>query len=105
MQSPVRAEDADNRDAPLVLPKFRSRSVPVRGPLKRTEPVKGRLRLSRRREPQVLRGNLFPLVVETPEQWEEVEDLRRSIAEGAPDEGSLELDMRHKEVAVAAGNR
>ena len=43
--------------------------------------------------------------METPEQWEEVEDLRRSNAEGAPDEGSLELDLRHKEFAVAAGNR
>ena len=98
-------EAAENRDAPLVLPKFRSRSEPVRGPRRRTEPVKGRRRLSRRKESQVLRGNLFPVVVETPELWEEVEDLRRVNAEEAPDEGSLELDMRHKEVAVVAGNR
>ena len=99
-------EAAENRDAPLVRPKFRSRSEPVRGPRRRTEPVKGRRRLSRRKESQVLRGNLFPVVVETPELWEEVEDLRRERqTEEAPDEGSLELDMRHKEVAVVAGNR
>ena len=101
----MRAENAGDREAPEVLPKFRSRSEPVSGPRRRTEPVQGRRRLSRRRDPQVLRGNLFPVVVATPEQWEEVEDLRRSNAEEAPDEGSLELAMRHKEVAVAAGNR
>ena len=101
----MRAENADDRDAPAVLPKFRSRSVPVRGPIKRTEPMVRRSRLSRKREPQVLMGELFPVLVETPEQWEVVEDLRRSIVEENPDEGSPELDLRHKEVAVAAGNR
>ena len=101
----MRAGNAGDREAPEVLPKFRSRSVPVRGPIKRTEPRACRSRLSRKREPQVPMGELFPVLVETPEQWEVVKDLRRSIVKENPDEGSPELDLRHKEVAVAAGNR
>ena len=88
-----------------MLPKFRSRSVPVKGPIKRTEPRAGRSRLSRKREPRVPMGELFPVLVETPELWDVVTDLRRVIKEGNPVEGSPELGLRHEESAVAAGNR
>ena len=84
---------------------FRSRSEPVRGPRRRSEPVQGRRRLSRKKGSQSGKGNLFPVVVETPELWDKVEDLRKANAEEAPDEGSMELGMRHKELAVVAGNR
>ena len=86
-------------------PKFRSRSVPVKGPIKRTEPRACRSRLSRKREPQVPMRELFPVLVETPEQWEVVKDLRRNLVEENPVEGSPELELGHKEFAVAAGNR
>ena len=99
-------EAVEDRDAPMVRPKCRSRSEPVRGPRRRSEPVRGPRRLSRKKGSQSGKGKLVPVVVETPELWDEVGDLRKvKYAEEAPDESSMELDVRHKELAVCAGNR
>ena len=89
-------EAVEDRDAPKVRPKFPFRSEPVQGPRK----------LSRKKGSKSGKGKLARVVVETPELWDKVEDLRKvKYAEEAPEENSMELDVRHKELAACAGNR
>ena len=105
MQSPRRAENTSGREAPELLPKYRSRSVPFKGPLKRTEPRSGRSRLSRKRGPLIPMGERSPVLVETPEFWDVVTNLREAMKEGNLVEGSPEQGSGHAGSAVAAGNR
>ena len=89
-------EADEDRNAPKIRHKFRFRSEPVRGPRK----------LSLKKGSKSGKGKLARVVVETPEMWEKVEDLRKEkYAEESTEENSMDLDVGHKEIAGCAGNR
>ena len=50
-------------------------------------------------------GERSPVLVETPELWDVVTDLREAMKEGNLVEGSPEQGLGHEGSAVAAGNR
>ena len=86
----------EDRNAPKLRHKFRVRS----------EPVQGFRKLSLKKGSKSGKGKLAQVVVETPEMWEKVEDLRKKkFAEEFTEENSMDLDAGHKETADSAGNR
>ena len=94
------------KEAPELLPKRRSRSVPVVGPIRKTEPRAGRSRLTlNKRGPLIPLGDRGAVRVVAPGFWDTVMDLRDAIKERNLVEGSAEEESGHAESAIVAGNR
>ena len=74
---------------------------------RRSEPVQGFHKLSLKKKPKSGKGKLAPVLVQTPEMWEKVVDLRKKMlpVEESTEENSMDLDAEHKETADSAGNR
>ena len=88
-----------SRHAPKLIrtQRFRSRSEPAK------KFAKLSLKKKNRRKPS-------PVMVQTPELWEKVEDMRRQMkpVEVSTEENAMALDagsVEHRETAEEAGNR
>ena len=64
-------------------------------------------RLSLKKKTKSGRGKPAPVLVQTPELWEQVVDMRRKMqpVEESTEENSMALDAGHKETAVNSWGR